>query len=72
MSKLFKMVFGGNNMNNEELETISNSLKGVSSILLMMSEAPDGSMIWHEWSLDLLYREVNSCVERLGKLNGLE
>lgn len=65
---MFKTKEWGYNMRNEELEkleTISNSLKGVCSILLMMSEAPDGSMIWPEWSMDILYKEVSGCIEKL-------
>jgi len=49
----------------KELEKVNYSLKGVASILLMMSEVPYGSMIWSEWALDLLYRELKECINML-------
>lgn len=41
-----------------EMEETTNSLKGVASVLLTMSEVLNGSMIWNEWALHLLYKEL--------------
>lgn len=48
-----------------ELEKIVNSLKGVASVLSTMSEIPEGSMIWNEWALHLLYKELNEDINKL-------
>lgn len=50
---------------NIQLEKITNSLKGVASVLSTMSEVPDGSMIWNEWALHLLYKELAENIEKL-------
>lgn len=48
-----------------EIEEIANSLKGVASILSTMSEATDGSIIWNEWAIYLLYKELNEDIKKL-------
>lgn len=53
---------------NIELEKVTNSLKGVASVLSTMSEVPDGSMIWNEWALHLLYKEVAENIEKLEEM----
>ncbi len=50
---------------NIELEKITNSLKGVASVLSTMSEIPDGSMIWNEWALYLLFKELSEIIYKL-------
>lgn len=50
---------------NVEIEKIINSLKGVASVLSTMSEVPDGSMIWNEWALHLLYKELDENIKKL-------
>jgi len=51
-----------------EIEKITNSLKGVASVLSTMSEVPNGSMIWNVWALHLLYRELALDIEKLEKI----
>ena len=53
---------------NIEIEKVANSLKGVASILSTMSEVPDGSMIWNEWALHLLYKELDENIRRLEEI----
>lgn len=50
---------------NVEIEKIINSLKGVASVLSTMSEVPNGSMIWNEWALHLLYKELDENIKKL-------
>lgn len=50
---------------NIEIEKIANSLKGVASVLSTMSEVPEGSMIWNEWALHLLYKELDDNIKKL-------
>jgi len=50
---------------NIEIEKIANSLKGVASVLSTMSEVPEGSMIWNEWALHLLYKELDENIKKL-------
>lgn len=56
----------------KELEKVNCSLKGVASILLMMSEVPSGSMVWSEWALDLLYEELKECINMLETVVGMK
>jgi len=51
-----------------EIEKIANSLKGVASVLSTMSEVPEGSMIWNEWALHLLYKELDENIKKLEKI----
>lgn len=51
-----------------EIEKIANSLKGVASVLSTMSEVPKGSMIWNEWALHLLYKELDEDIKELEKI----
>lgn len=53
---------------NVEIEKIANSLKGVASILSTMSEVPEGSMIWNEWALYLLYKELDENIRKLEEI----
>lgn len=53
---------------NVEIEKIANSLKGVASVLSTMSEVPEGSMIWNEWALHLLYKELDENVKKLEEI----
>ena len=53
---------------NIEIEKVANSLKGVASVLSTMSEVPDGSMIWNEWALHLLYKELDENIRRLEEI----
>ena len=53
---------------NIEIEKVANSLKGVASVLSTMSEVPDGSMIWNEWALHLLYKELDENIIRLEEI----
>lgn len=50
---------------NIEIEKIANSLKGIASVLSTMSEVPKGSMIWNEWALLLLYKELDENIKKL-------
>ena len=50
---------------NVEIEKIANSLKGIASVLSTMSEVPKGSMIWNEWAMHLLYKELAEDIEKL-------
>lgn len=47
---------------------IANSLKGIASILATMSEVPKGSMIWSEWAMHLLYKELSEDIEKLEEI----
>lgn len=51
-----------------EIEKIANSLKGVASVLSTMSEVPEGSMIWNEWALHLLYKELDENIKKLEEM----
>jgi len=51
-----------------EIEKIANSLKGVASVLSTMSEVPEGGMIWNEWALHLLYKELDENIKKLEKI----
>lgn len=53
---------------NIELEKIANSLKGVASVLSTMSEVPEGCMIWNEWAMHLLYKELSENIEKLEEI----
>lgn len=53
---------------NVEIEKIANSLKGVASVLSTMSEVPEGSMIWNEWALHLLYKELDENIKKLEEM----
>lgn len=53
---------------NIEVEKITNSLKGVASVLSTMSEVPEGSMIWNEWALHLLYKELDENIRKLEEI----
>ncbi len=53
---------------NVEIEKIANSLKGVASVLSTMSEVPEGSMIWNEWALHLLYKELDENIKKLEEI----
>lgn len=53
---------------NIEIEKIVNSLKGVASVLSTMSEVPEGSMIWNEWALYLLYKELDEDIRKLEEI----
>ena len=53
---------------NIEIEKIANSLKGVASVLSTMSEIPKGSMIWNEWALHLLYKELDENIKMLEEI----
>ena len=50
---------------NVRMERITNSLKGVASMLATMSEVPMGNMIWNEWALNLLYKELAESIYEL-------
>lgn len=54
---------------NLEIEKVTNSIKGVAGMLSAMSEVADGSMIWNEWVLYLLYKDLSECIEKLEELN---
>ena len=47
---------------------MTNSLKGVASVLSTMSEVPEGSMIWNEWVLHLLYKELKENIKKLEEI----
>ena len=51
-----------------EMEKIANSLKGIASILSAMGEVPKGSMIWSEWAMHLLYKELSEDIEKLEEI----
>ena len=51
-----------------QLEIIANSLKGVASILSMMSEVPEGTFVWNEWAMELLYKELSLNIEKLEEI----
>ena len=53
---------------NIEIEKIANSLKGVASVLSTMSEVSEGSMIWNEWALYLLYKELDEDIRKLEEI----
>ena len=53
---------------NIEIEEIANSLKGVASVLSTMSEGAEGSMIWNEWALYLLYKELDEDIRKLEEI----
>lgn len=53
---------------NIEIEKVTNSLKGVASVLSTMSEVPEGSMIWNEWALHLLYKELKENIKKLEEI----
>ncbi len=53
---------------NIEIEKVANSLKGVASVLSTMSEVPEGSMIWNEWALHLLYKELEGNIKKLEEM----
>lgn len=50
------------------IEKVANSLKGVASIIASMSEVPAGGIIWNEWALDLLNKELTESIEQLEKI----
>lgn len=52
-------------MNKMELEKTTNEIKGVASLLLMMSEVPDGDYKWHEWAFYDLFWKLEECAEKL-------
>ena len=53
---------------NIEIEKVANSLKGVASVLSTMREVPEGSMIWNEWALHLLYKELEENIKKLEEI----
>ena len=53
---------------NIEIEKVTNSLKGVASVLSTMSEVPEGSMIWNEWALHMLYKELEENIKKLEEI----
>ena len=53
---------------NIEIEKVVNSLKGVASVLSTMSEVPEGSMIWNEWALHMLYKELEENIKKLEEI----
>ena len=53
---------------NIEIEKVANSLKGVASVLSTMSEVHEGSMIWNEWALHLLYKELEENIKKLEEI----
>ena len=53
---------------NIEIEKVANSLKGVASVLSTMSEVPEGSMIWNEWALHLLFKELDENIKKLEEI----
>ena len=53
---------------NVEIEKIANSLKGVASVLSTMGEVPEGSIIWNEWALYLLYKELDEDIRKLEEI----
>lgn len=53
---------------NVELEEIGNRLKGVASVLSIMSECPKGDIAWSEWALQLLHNELAACIGELEDL----
>lgn len=57
---------------NVELEEIGNRLKGVASVLSMMSECPKGDITWSEWALQLLHNELAGCIGELEEIASKE
>ncbi len=55
-------------MNKMELEKATSEIKGVASMLLMMSEVPKGDYKWEEWLFYDLFLKLEDCVERLETL----
>ena len=53
---------------NIEIEKVVNLLKGVASVLSTMSEVPKGSMMWNEWALHLLYKELDENIRKLEEM----
>jgi len=53
----------------EQIEAISDSLKGVASILQKMSYTNDAYM-WNDYALHLLFEKVSDCVEELDSACG--
>lgn len=53
---------------NVEIEKITNSLKGIASILFALSEVPKGTIIWNEWAMYLLNKELSEDIEKLEKI----
>ena len=51
-------------MDQIEVEKISNRLKGVASVLATMGEV-NGSMVWSEWAMSLLFDELEDCINKL-------
>lgn len=52
-------------MNKIELEKVSNEIKGVAAMLLMMSEIPEGTYQWSEWVHYNLFKQLEECIEKL-------
>lgn len=55
-------------MNKVELEKATSEIKGVASMLLMMSEVPKGDYKWEEWLYYDLFLKLEECIERLEAL----
>lgn len=55
-------------MNKIELEKITNEIKGVAGMLLMMSEIPEGTYQWGEWVHYNLFKQLE---ESIGKLEAI-
>lgn len=51
-----------------ELEKIIHSLKGVASILSIMSEIPKGNLLWQEWAFQLLLDILSRCIKSLEEM----
>lgn len=48
-----------------DLERIIHTLKGISSILVTMSEVRTGKVRWDCWGIALLNQELIKCIESL-------
>lgn len=48
-----------------ELEQIIQILKGISSLLAAMSQAPENVIVWSNWGVVLLNLELRKCIEAL-------
>ena len=47
------------------MEECIDKLKGIACILSIMSEATDVNMIWNNWALYLLYREMYENIKKI-------
>ena len=55
-------------MNKIEMEKTLNELRGVASVLLMMSEMPKGDFQWQEWAFHNTFTKLEERIVRIEEI----